>query len=50
MLGVERHFASVVAEGFDVFLSHNNADSAVVERIAERLQDGGINPGWTGGR
>ncbi|MGH8904604.1 MAG: TIR domain-containing protein, partial [Egibacteraceae bacterium] len=34
----------MVADGFDVFLSHNNADGAVVERIAERLQREGIKP------
>ncbi|MGH8899820.1 MAG: TIR domain-containing protein, partial [Egibacteraceae bacterium] len=44
MLGLDLHFVLVVADGFDVFLSHNNADGAVVERIAERLQDAGIDP------
>ncbi|MGH8887622.1 MAG: TIR domain-containing protein, partial [Egibacteraceae bacterium] len=34
----------MVADGFDVFLSHNNADGGVVERIAERLRDAGVNP------
>ncbi|MGH8903696.1 MAG: toll/interleukin-1 receptor domain-containing protein [Egibacteraceae bacterium] len=34
----------MVADGFDVFLPHKNADGAAVERIAERLHDGGINP------
>jgi hypothetical protein len=29
---------------FDVFLSHNSADGAVVERIAERLRAEGIVP------
>ncbi|MGH8903704.1 MAG: TIR domain-containing protein, partial [Egibacteraceae bacterium] len=34
----------MVADSFDVFLSHNNADGAVVEHIAERLQGAGIKP------
>jgi hypothetical protein len=29
---------------FDVFLSHHNADDAVVERIAQRLRSKGIKP------
>jgi WD40 repeat protein/energy-coupling factor transporter ATP-binding protein EcfA2 len=29
---------------FDVFLSHNRADAPVVERIAERLRDEGLQP------
>ena len=29
---------------FDVFLSHNSRDKPVVERIAERLQQAGLEP------
>lgn len=38
------HFVPVEAVRFDVFLSHNSADVAVVERIAERLQREEITP------
>ena len=31
-------------ERFDVFLSHNSRDKAIVERIAERLKRAGIEP------
>lgn len=30
--------------GFDVFLSHHHADAPLVQQIAERLRDRGINP------
>ena len=36
--------AGNVPRAFDVFLSHNGRDKPVVERIARRLRDGGIEP------
>lgn len=40
--------ASPTTEGvstrFDIFLSHNSRDKAVVERIAERLRRAGVEP------
>src|SRR5690349_18989295 len=34
------------APRFDVFLSYNSRDRAVVQRIAERLQRAGLKPWW----
>ncbi|MGH8907454.1 MAG: TIR domain-containing protein [Egibacteraceae bacterium] len=38
------HFALVEGVRFDVFLSYNRADEAVVEHVAERLREEGVQP------
>jgi Novel STAND NTPase 1 len=37
----------VVVTDFDIFLSHNSADKAFVESLAQKLQSKGLNP-WLG--
>ena len=38
------YFVLMQASSFDVFLSYHNADSSVVEQVAQRLQGKGITP------